>query len=648
MINNFSRVLCALLLCAGFVFSGCTEGPLGDDQNTELGGNASSESENDGGDNGGSQDNLTDDENENGLGDNDDSHDKPADKDMVGPATVKVGNKTAKTVTFDVHMDVPAEELPYCIVTIYYTDQDALYISTANSVYGPYVDPVSGTSGTSGRYFYFDENQEMSIQLINLEINATYKYCVCVETKTYKVFSDVMEFTPEIVTMDWTVEPDIYSAVVKGSIIGLSPKDKSYLSSSSIDFRYYTEGSDYKSTYIYLDNLSDDNTFEFELQNLSPGTTYTCAPYYCGSNPLASSMSFSTLKSPYDTSQNLNVSSAMDLSSSTSANCYIVSNSGLYKFKTVKGNSTESVGSVASASILWETFGTSTTPECFDLIKAVDYENGYIAFQTAYAFKEGNAVIAAKDANGTILWSWHIWLTDQPLGQVYYNNAGTMMDRNLGATSATPGDVGAIGLLYQWGRKDPFLGSSSISSNTVAKSTIVWPSTVSSNSNTGTITYTTANPTTFITYNNSNYDWYYTGSSSTDNTRWTTSESNKSIYDPCPAGWRVPDGGDNGVWSKALGSSDNFSGYAYDSTNKGMNFSSKLGSASIIWYPTSGCRDYRNGSLYFVANSGVYWSSSYNSCDAYELTFDYMSRVFPSHYDRRSFGQHVRCLQVID
>ena len=34
-IINFSRVLCALLLCAGLVVVGCAEGPLGDDQSTE-------------------------------------------------------------------------------------------------------------------------------------------------------------------------------------------------------------------------------------------------------------------------------------------------------------------------------------------------------------------------------------------------------------------------------------------------------------------------------------------------------------------------------------------------------------------------------------------------------------------------------------
>lgn len=90
-------------------------------------------------------------------------------------------------------------------------------------------------------------------------------------------------------------------------------------------------------------------------------------------------------------------------------------------------------------------------------------------------------------------------LTDKPEEQVYYNKAGTMMDRNLGATSAIPGDVGALGLLYQWGRKDPFLGSSSIRRNKEALSTISWPLPVVSTSNTGTIEYSITHPTTYIT-----------------------------------------------------------------------------------------------------------------------------------------------------
>ena len=378
--------------------------------------------------------------------------------------------------------------------------------------------------------------------------------------------------------------------------------------------------------------FNSDQKFTIIVTGLKPNVKYN----YCLIAEVKSEKIYSDVKDfiTYD----LDVSSAIDLSLAASANCYIISEAGLYKFKTVKGNSTTSVGSVASASILWETFGTDTAPEPSDLISEICCKEGYIAFQTADTFKEGNAVIAAKDASGNILWSWHIWLTDQPQAQVYNNDAGTMMDRNLGATSATPGDVGALGLLYQWGRKDPFLGSSSISRNTIAKSTITWPSAVKSDSSNGTIDYATANPTTYITYNNKNYDWYYTGDSSTDNTRWTTSSSDKSIYDPCPAGWRVPDGGSNGIWSKA-----GFGTTTYDSTNKGMSFS--ISSPSTTWYPASGYRSKDDGGLFVVGSIGYYWSASPYSYYAYYLIFYGNGEVIPSNDSNRANGFSVRCLQ---
>ena len=338
------------------------------------------------------------------------------------------------------------------------------------------------------------------------------------------------------------------------------------------------------------------------------------------------------------------VPEAVDLSEDGTANSYIVSQKGAYKFSTVKGNSSESVGAVASAEVLWESFGTDVTPNVGDLVKNVVYSDGYIAFQTADTFKEGNAVIAAKDASGTILWSWHIWLTDEPQGQVYYNNAGTMMDRNLGATSATPGDVGALGLLYQWGRKDPFLGSSLIDSDAEANSTLTWPSVVESNSTNGTIEYASANPTTFIIGNSDNSDWYYTGDTSTDNTRWTESDKSKSIYDPCPSGWRVPDGSSNGVWSTALGSPSSYCG-TYDGTNEGMNFSGKFGSASTIWYPASGYRYGHHGGLTVVGVLGSYWSASPILYNAYFLYFNYDGNFSPLFDYNRAHGYSVRCVR---
>lgn len=326
------------------------------------------------------------------------------------------------------------------------------------------------------------------------------------------------------------------------------------------------------------------------------------------------------------------------------ANCYIVTKAGTYSFKTVKGNSSKSVGSVASAEVLWESFGTDVAPAVGDLVKSVSYSNGKITY-TATG-KKGNAVIAAKDASGKILWSWHIWLTDQPQEQVYSHNAGTMMDRNLGAISTTPGDAGIFGLIYQWGRKDPFLGAYT-TANTPAKSTITWPSPVSSDSSNGTIEYATANPTTFIINNSNNEDWYYTGSSDVDLTRWTESSSSKSIYDPCPAGWRVPDGGNQGIWSKARGSSSDFENSSFDWYKAYMDFSGIFGSESTILYPAAGIYNQYDGTLTNVRKTGQYWSASNakNSSRAKSLAFDYKGAVSPSDNTTRVTGCSVRCVK---
>ena len=336
-------------------------------------------------------------------------------------------------------------------------------------------------------------------------------------------------------------------------------------------------------------------------------------------------------------------SSATDLSSSESANCYIISESGVYKFKAVKGNSASSVGNVAVVSTLWETFGTSDVPAVGDLVSDVCYMDGYVAFKTASVFKEGNAVVAAKDADGNILWSWHLWFTDEPKGQVYYNLAGTLMNRNLGATSAAPGDVGALGLLYQWGRKDPFLGSSSISSDVLAQSTAIWPASVMSDKNVGTIEYAVANPMTFITMNYYNRDWYFdeVGSTDTDNDRWNDSSDRKTFYDPCPAGWRIPDM----VWGLAA---DEMSliRYDFDGTNKGMNFSKFFGDDSVIWYPAPGYRDGdKNGELSQVSVLGAYWSTIPTTFPARVMELFYDSYMDCNSYANRAYALSVRCIK---
>lgn len=239
-----------------------------------------------------------------------------------------------------------------------------------------------------------------------------------------------------------------------------------------------------------------------------------------------------------------------DLGAIETANCYIITEPGHYKFEALKGNGFDSVGKVARAAVLWETFGTTDEVKPGDIIDPeLSILDNYILFSTPETLKAGNAVIAAYDNADNILWSWHIWVpADEIVAIQYKSGAGCTMDRNLGATTATPGLGTTNGFLYQWGRKDPFPGAPDAmgeESNFSTKTTIEWPERldyIDANKDKASLEYLTAHPTTrFAKLGNTtfaNFDWLYTGTAEADATRWLVEY--KTIYDPCPPGWRVP------------------------------------------------------------------------------------------------------------
>lgn len=302
-----------------------------------------------------------------------------------------------------------------------------------------------------------------------------------------------------------------------------------------------------------------------------------------------------------------------NLSSNGTANCYIVSESGKYCFRLIKGNGMMKITNATKAEVLWESrnYGTFNAG---DFIKQVNLQDDFITFETPGNFKEGNALIAVKDSNDTILWSWHIWLTDNPKELSYYGNAGVMMDRNIGAMDVY--DLDGLGMMYQWGRKDPFLpsrkfmkGNSEVISSTGSFKYI------ESDETTGTIQYTIENPTTFIEA--PFVDWLYGSDLGINDSRWSNF---KTIYDPCPPGWRVPD---STIWMTALNKKPSlqdpnctiditFVSRPYD---RGINI--KFGD-EISWYPAQGHKRSANT----VSDSGYfgnYWSC--NSTKYNDLAF---------------------------
>lgn len=349
--------------------------------------------------------------------------------------------------------------------------------------------------------------------------------------------------------------------------------------------------------------------------------------------------------------------STENLSEGGTANSYIVSRPGTYKFNaSVQGGSSESVGTPVRAAVLWESYGTDTYNVYQPVIEgnSVSYESGFVTFSIPNPMQNGNALIAVYDANGTILWSWHIWacagFDPDATSHVYANNAGTVMDRNLGATSATPGEVQALGLLYQWGRKDPFLGPCAIKGSAVeAASSASWPGT---RSVAVTAAESVKNPMLLYTPTSSPYNW----NSERNDNLWA---SNKTKYDPCPAGWRVPDGGNEpvGLWATAIwGGSDtepetrvvDVSNLWDNTTLCGLQLQSLYAPDynGIIWYPDAAFRNGRNGgAIEGFGQYGMYWSCTVSGTRAH-LQFHYNGNEYqPAGNHFRVNACSVRCVK---
>ncbi len=332
-----------------------------------------------------------------------------------------------------------------------------------------------------------------------------------------------------------------------------------------------------------------------------------------------------------------------NLSETETSNCYIVSKPGYYCFNAgVKGNGNDLLATTPySAEVLWESFGTDVKPQVGDVVSDVHLNGQYVYFKSG---KDGNAVIAVNDAGGDILWSWHIWVCDgfnpEQTQQAYTNNVGIMMDRNLGATKATPNTAEAMGLMYQWGRKDPFMNGANYYSSNLASSTISsWPyysidqSILQDNT---TLNYSIANPTTYITNGSAPLDWYCMDSQYQNDDLWGHN-GDKTVYDPCPAGWRVPPGGPNGIWS-------DFSSSTVSPEQYGIICPQGI-CGDTAWYPLSGNRDEYSGNIHFQGSMAWYWSATpVNNYYVYLLLLTSSGAINNQVSDgHRVSGHAIRC-----
>lgn len=238
------------------------------------------------------------------------------------------------------------------------------------------------------------------------------------------------------------------------------------------------------------------------------------------------------------------------------ANCYVATKPNTrYIFDPRRGGNGEIELLTAEVKIIWETQE--------GLIKYLDMRDGKATFYLEDASSEeesdtgkvhfGNALIGGYDESGELVWSWHIWVTNNDPTAAEHTttlNGQTMMTINLGAERNSGGSTTgseiyeSYGMYYQWGRKDPFVGPQGYNFPGNHDDVLYKASGsnldleyVESTAEQGVLSWANANPYTLIKgYKDNGYDWLYDGH---DDALW--SSTSKTNNDPCPAGWHVPD-----------------------------------------------------------------------------------------------------------
>jgi hypothetical protein len=282
----------------------------------------------------------------------------------------------------------------------------------------------------------------------------------------------------------------------------------------------------------------------------------------------------------------------------------------------------------------------------------------------------GNALLALKASDGTILWSWHIWVVDDLADQTYTNCEGqpTFMDRNLGATSNEYANRYSIGLYYQYGRKDPFVirtDSFTVAGNTdnFYTADVEITEVVERTTANGNMSWSIKNPNTRIVYNATAsgnppkgfLNWVsHTGE--IDN-NWgnpdvvsTVDECNaskggyKTIYDPCPAGYRVPDY----YYFTGLTSAN-----GVGVSGKGVKFNVAEGVEAVYPFPGTLSVGAYNGTIgkgvFYYNYRGFYWTTTLTKDSA--IGFLYSADTFHtsslgSRTCVRPAAANIRCLKI--
>lgn len=298
------------------------------------------------------------------------------------------------------------------------------------------------------------------------------------------------------------------------------------------------------------------------------------------------------------------------------------------------------------AEVIWE--------DCQDIVTAPAVTgSGADSYLTFTIKKEnlqnGNAVVAVTNATGTVMWSWHLWFTPKSsLKTIPFTNVSStynFMTDNLGwkytkwtgglkrevvvkieqqaetgekktATITLKQAAGnnvreGYGNLYQWGRKDPLPGTDTFYPNTGYKFndgyTIVGDQ-VADYTNPAnkqrmeerTIGLSIREPGIMLPkVGGGKLSWSYRQyinlwSADNDSYAGTVRNGKKTIYDPSPVGFKVPD-------------AYAFKDFSITGVVWSNGYTLKADNDKEIYFQAGGYRDGNDGKLKLVGSYAFYW-----------------------------------------
>ena len=310
-------------------------------------------------------------------------------------------------------------------------------------------------------------------------------------------------------------------------------------------------------------------------------------------------------------------------------------------------NVQNSTAPAQSANMVWT--DAKSTP-ITNLTVTGSRENSYVNFDVpADKIEKSNTVIAIKDKDGKVMWSWHLWIAQpdvlnttevtnyqgqkfyfiqEPLGYKQTSWKGSEKPREVmvkveqtsgpssGKKSATikiyqsyGAKREAIATYYQFGRKDAFNG---LIGNAGKVEFLTAPSLIAD---------CIQNPDMLYPYE------YTIGGETSKVNLWSmeyvdykdADHSVKTIYDPCPAGFKIPEEkAFTGFTTTGKKSNDQKEFNVTGSYNKGWNFNNKLENHdATVFFPALGSRERTTTLQNF--SSGYYWTATSYTSNGYCL-----------------------------